>query len=59
MIQLWHYWEIACSITINKIFFHCYKKHLKWGDEVMKKVSPIIKCSLFYPMLMSSKYIKD
>ena len=21
MIQLWHYWEIACSITINKIIF--------------------------------------
>ena len=21
MIQLWHYWEIACSITINKTFF--------------------------------------
>ena len=21
MIQLWHYWEIACLITINKIFF--------------------------------------
>ena len=31
MIQLWHYWDIACSISINKIFFHCYKKHLKWG----------------------------
>ena len=46
MIQLWHYWEIACSITINKIIFHCYKKHLKWGDEVMKKVSPIIQCSM-------------
>ena len=28
-------------------YFHCYKKHLKWGDEVMKvlkKVSPIIQC---------------
>ena len=35
MIQLWHYWEIACSISINKIFFHCYKKNLKWewGNE--------------------------
>ena len=31
-IQLWHYWEIACSISINNIFFHCYKKHLKWED---------------------------
>ena len=48
MIQLWHYWEIACSITINKIVFHCYKKHLKWGDEVMKEVSLIIKCSMHY-----------
>ena len=47
MIQLWHYWEIACSIT--KKIFHCYKKHLKWGDEVMKKVSLIIQCSMIQP----------
>ena len=35
MIQLWHCWEIDCSMSINN-FFHCYKKHLKCGDEVMK-----------------------
>ena len=28
------------------IFFHCYKKNLIGGDEVMKKVSPIIQCSM-------------
>ena len=32
MIQLWHYWEIAFSISINRIFFHGYKKHQKWRD---------------------------
>ena len=32
MIQLWHYWEIAFSISINRIFFDSYKKHQKWGD---------------------------
>ena len=31
MIQLWHYWEIGCSISINNIFFHCFKNHIKWG----------------------------
>ena len=31
---------------MNKKNFHCYKKYLKWGDEVMKKVSPIIKCPM-------------
>ena len=32
MIQHWHYWEIAFSISINIFFsFFCYKKHLKWG----------------------------
>ena len=46
MIQLWHYWEIACSISTNKIFFHFYNKHSKWGDEVMNIVSPIIHCSM-------------
>ena len=44
MVQLWHYWEIACWKTINNIFFHCYKKHLKWRDKLMKNVSPIIQC---------------
>ena len=46
MIQLWHYWEIACSKTINKIFFHCYKKRLKWGDKLIRKVSPSIQWSM-------------
>ena len=46
MIQLWHYWEIVCPTSINNIFFLCYKKHLKWGDDAKKKVSPIIKCSM-------------
>ena len=30
----------------QNIFFHCYKKHLKWGDDPKKKVSPIIQCSM-------------
>ena len=30
MIQLWCHWEIA-NAQINKHFFHCYNKHLKWG----------------------------
>jgi len=34
------------NINKQNILFHCYKKHLKWGDEVMKKVSPIIQCSM-------------
>ena len=49
MNQLTHYWEKACSISLSKIpiVFHCYKKHLKWGVEVMKRVSPIIlQCSM-------------
>ena len=47
MIQLWHYWEIACSISINKIiFFIVIKSTKKWGDEVMKIASPIIQCSM-------------
>ena len=28
------------------IFVIVIKKHLKWGDEVMKRVSPIIQCSM-------------
>ena len=28
-IQLWHCWDIACSLTINKTFFSLLKKHLK------------------------------
>ena len=50
---------MACSISINKNR-HCYKKLLKWGneimkrvslpkmggDEVMKRVSPIIHCTM-------------
>ena len=33
MIQLWHYWEITCSISINKIFFkfHIFFKAPKMG----------------------------
>ena len=34
MIQLWHYWEIACSISRNKIN-HCNKKHLKCVSDCM------------------------
>ena len=34
-------------------FFHCFKKHLKWGDEAMKKVSPIIQCSMTKSLLMT------
>ena len=34
----------ACSITINN-FYHVIKSP-KMGDEVMKKVSPIIQCSV-------------
>ena len=30
MIQLWH-WEIACSITINEIFFSLLQKAPKMG----------------------------
>ena len=39
-----NYWEIGSLLNINKqnIFFLCHKKHLKWGDEVMKRFSPII-----------------
>ena len=36
MIQLWHYSEIACSISINKIFFFIVIKAPKmggWGNE--------------------------
>ena len=47
MIQLSH-WEIGCSISINNIFFHCYKKHLKLRDDAKKKVSLIIQCSMDY-----------
>ena len=32
----------------NNILFNCYIKHLKLEDEVMKKVSPIIQCSIHY-----------
>ena len=43
IIKLWHYWEIACSISNNKVFYNCYKKHLKWGRwEVIKRDSPIM-----------------
>ena len=28
------YWRIACFISISNFFCICYKKHLKWGDEV-------------------------
>ena len=48
MIQLWHYWEIACSISINKIFFFIVIINTSnggWG-EVMKKISPFIQCSM-------------
>ena len=37
------YWRIACFIQKNK-------KHLKWGDEVMKRVSPIIQYSMVTEM---------
>ena len=42
--------------NINKqhIFFHCYKKHLKWGDDAEKKVSPIIQCSMTSPTSVES-----
>ena len=43
-IQLWHYWEIACSISINNIFFSLLYKAPKMGDDTKKKVSPIIQC---------------
>ena len=32
--------------NINNKKNHCFKKHLKEGDEVMKKVCPIIQCSM-------------
>ena len=36
--------------NINKQnIFPCYKKHLKWEYEVMKKVSPILQHSMTYP----------
>ena len=35
--------------------FHCYKKHLKWGDKFMKKVSPIIQCSMHLPHCENSQ----
>ena len=37
-----NFWQIACFMSINPTFCHCYKKHLKWGDEVIKRVSPIV-----------------
>ena len=39
MIQLWHYWRIACFIAINKIFCYYYKKHLKWGWGIEESFS--------------------
>ena len=51
-IQLWH-------LLANSLFYidkqkncHCYKKHLKWGNEVMKRVFPIILYSMAWPMHM-------
>ena len=41
------------SLFLNNkqnIFFHCYKKHLRWGgDKLIKKVSPIVQCSMTQP----------
>ena len=37
--------EIACFISINKIFCHCYKK-MGRGGEVMIRVPPIIQCCM-------------
>ena len=48
MIKLWHYLERDCSISINKIFLSLLLKHLKWGDKVLKRVSPIIQFSTIW-----------
>ena len=34
------------NINKQNICFHCCKKLLKWEDEVKKRVSPIIQCSM-------------
>ena len=39
---------------MNNIFFSLLKKHLKWGDDAKKKVSPIIHCSI-----LTTIYISD
>ena len=46
-IQLWQL-LMTSLFHFNKpnYFSHCYKKHLKCEDEVMKRVSPIIQCSI-------------
>ena len=39
---------MKCLFHFNEqnIFCHYCKKHMKWGDEVMKRISPIIRCSM-------------
>ena len=39
---------MKCLFHFNEqnIFCHCCKKHMKWGDEVMKRISPIIRFSM-------------
>ena len=57
MVQLWHYWEIACSISINKKSFSL--TYLNWGDEVIKRASPIIQCSMVFPRSLRKLYPKQ